>query len=879
MLASANNAVKPRPTCLLKQLSTLTLLSCCSVRAHADLEHSLLPTSASVSLIFILISALIVLVVFLLKSLRRNHELSLAVDRLEASEKSFKRSEEKYALAFHASPDAVLIVRYSDMKILDVNEGFERLLGYPQQEAIGKTTLELDLWQDLMRRDVLLRHVVEHGEVNSWEMGLITNDGDTLNCEMSSSLINLDGEMCLLTILRDISDRKAAEQELKRVSALLEAALVNSPVGIIIVDAPDGRIRLINESARRIRQLSHSQYVGGQEDHCLILDEKDRPLVGDESPLMKAAKQGEHTINKEIKIVYPDKSYCWTIANAAPVMDGQNQIIAAVIVYLDITDMKSVQNDLQNLNRDLEKRVDERTKAITETNVQLNQAIKRAEVANQAKSDFLANISHEIRTPMNGILGMTQLAMNHCKDERLFRFLNNIEKSSDVLMHMINDVLDYSRIDSGKMLIEHAPFNLMEIIEQLNLFANKQAGEKLLNYHFVAEDDLPDFIIGDASRAKQVLVNLLDNAIKFTPEGEVVLSVAIDTSSDLAEKVIFKVKDTGIGIKEANIAGLFDSFAQLDSSMTRQYGGTGLGLALCQKLARLMDGSIEVVSKEGEGSTFSLIIPLISEEPSAGKIWDEATIEQSDRDESEGVVGHDQVMKSKDIIEHVNLNTDKEESADPVKRVAHFNLQELTEKVGGNEATILKLLLMFYKDYIESEKVIESLLDDVAYDVSTSLEQLTQELIGRVHALKGVAGNLCNDYLHNIAKDVESALREKGITNIIKEHIRSLFSVAQREAGELEVFLSAMQEETKVGGESSSVSDNEIKVELMPVCKALHEQVANNFMIDNEDLGRLKALSGQLNLDHIANGIEHSLMAFDYQKAGTLLEELALKIE
>lgn len=808
-------------------------------------------SSVVILLLALLCAALLLLWTLYVRIQRLNRKIQL----LKASEQNFKRSEEKYALTFHASPDAVLIVRFEDMKILDVNEGFERILGYSYQDAVGQTSMALDVWDDPSQRDTMLKQLVDQGEVSGVEMLVKTKSGTLVECEVASSLIQLDGEMSVLTILRDIGARKKAEKELKHVSALLEAAMSNSPVGIIVVDDEQARIQIINESARRIRRLSKDQCIGGDDDHCLVMDEKDRPLFGESLPIMKSLNNGEHVINQEIKIIYPDKSFCWVIANTAPVFDNQKNVIAAVAVYLDITDMKTMQQDLKSLNRELEQRVQDRTKALTATNMQLNEAIQKAEVANRAKSDFLATISHELRTPMNGVIGMTQLAKSRCSDGDIRKYLENIENSAEVLLHLINDVLDFSRIDSGNMKIESNPFNLSELVGQLDQFAQKKSKKKDLEFVCIQPQHLPEIVFGDALRIKQIVINLLDNAVKFTSSGKVVLDVSYSLSSKNGIGLLkFEVIDSGVGIAKSDLPLLFDTFAQLDGSITRQHGGTGLGLALCQKLASLMNGVIEVDSVHGEGSRFSLIIACPCQSTEVEALKNQSSPEDQD----------------KEIEDSVTMDKAQEESLLALyQKVANFDLTLLSKKLNSNQSTMLRLLRMFAQDYSSIMDEVAPLLEAVPVS-SQEMTQYAEKIIDRVHALKGVSGNLCNNYIHVIAKDVELALRETGVTETHLEHVRSLFSLAQKEALELKDVLADVERSQNATVKKHSV-DEATKQAFLTLLSDIAEKMSNSFMIESEELNKIKELGHQLGVGASADELEHLLSSFDYAKAEKLM--------
>ena len=300
------------------------------------------------------------------------------------------------------------------------------------------------------------------------------------------------------------------------------------------------------------------------------------------------------------RVVSAQKDYSVRVQPA-----GQDEVGQTILAFNEMLgEIELRDGELRGHRDNLEREVSRRTAELEATNVELSGAKERAEAASRAKSEFLANMSHEIRTPLNGVIGMVELTLDTPLDDSQRDYLDTARQSADTLLAVINDVLDFSKIEAGKLDLDPVKFSLRESLNQTMKILALRAHQKGLELLCDVDPDVPDALVGDASRLRQIVTNLIGNAVKFTETGEVSVHVSRESSDDAGVRLHVRVADTGIGIAKEQQQTIFEAFTQADGSTTRLFGGTGLGLAISTRLIAMMDGKVWVDSEPGRGSTF-----------------------------------------------------------------------------------------------------------------------------------------------------------------------------------------------------------------------------------------------------------------------------------
>jgi signal transduction histidine kinase/ActR/RegA family two-component response regulator len=384
---------------------------------------------------------------------------------------------------------------------------------------------------------------------------------------------------------------------------MIEAYRNSQASGNVIMKAPDGFDQQTEEIVRQLEQLRQRievLQVNAVEAQYVTIDHSIKVIVTLGIILSLLSIGTGVVLYRQIFSALGERDHA---------LHSLTQVLSEMLPSQEL-ELTKDSNDVDWLSNTIVKLIQEREQSRSE----LQRAKEAAESSNRAKSEFLANMSHEIRTPMNGVIGMTELATDLAKDPVLLKYLTTIKSSALALMVILNEILDFSKIEAQQMKLEHVSFDLRSVVNET--LASVEGRTQLKGLRLILPDNLkpPSSLVGDPGRIRQVLLNLCDNAIKFTTAGSISVDVSCTEVAGNAFDVQFSVSDTGIGISKEKQELIFDAFSQADASTTREFGGTGLGLTICARLVELMGGKIELVSQPGVGSTFYFTLRLSSAE-------------------------------------------------------------------------------------------------------------------------------------------------------------------------------------------------------------------------------------------------------------------------
>ena len=553
-------------------------------------------------------------------------------EELVESQARAQSNESRVMSIIQSTADAIIVIDNKGI-IETFSKAAEKIFGIPADRAVGGNVSMLMPKQIALEHDYHLQRY-DPGRpstiVNTTrEVKGLRNNGDEFPLELKVTRMEIGGEKKFLGLLRDISERKRLETERdvqRKRTQLLDRA---SAVAAESDSFEDSIARFLKMSCETLNWHVGHVYVADADSHQMVptriwhlddkfkyqdfveLTEKTSFALGEGLP-GRVAQSGEAAWIEDVLTDsnFPRNNLAGRLgvrsALAFPVKVRGETV--AVLEYFSEDarpEDKEILKLVGNLGDQLS-RVQERV----QTDRELKIARDQADAASKAKSDFLANMSHEIRTPMNAIMGLSDLCLRTELTLKQQDYLNKIHSSSESLLGIINDILDFSKVEAGKLEIESIPFEIDAVLENLATVANVKTQEKGLELLFMRHPEVPDILVGDPLRLGQILLNLTNNAVKFTEKGEITVAIGLQERKDDHVLVEVSVRDTGIGMTEEQMGKLFKSFSQADTSTTRKYGGTGLGLAISKRLVQLMGGDIWVESEPGKGSKFVFTLKL-----------------------------------------------------------------------------------------------------------------------------------------------------------------------------------------------------------------------------------------------------------------------------
>jgi PAS domain S-box-containing protein len=512
------------------------------------------------------------------------------------ADRRLRESETLYRNLFENAADSILLISPDTFEITECNQAAWKHLGYTRDEMHQIAFFEIqhpDSWPEVQEKISLLQH--EH-QVN-FDSRQRTKSGEAREVSINLTKLDFGKRPLLLAMIHDMTERKYAEEAIRQ-SEKKYRLLAENSTDMISQHTPDGTYLYASPACQRLLGYTQEEMIG--KNSYELFHPEDIASIRD-SHIKIRDLETDGIASVTYRIHKKDGSWIWfeTLSKSIYLEEEAENAEEAG----DARGAGGTQRRVQEIiaiSRDVSERV--------EMERALAQAKEEAEDANRAKSSFLANMSHEIRTPLNAVLGYNELINRSVQERKLKEYSRQVEKSGRILLTLIGDILDFSRIEAGGMQLSYEPFDPRQLSMDIKSMFDLEAEKRGLEFKLIMEDDLPGLVVLDEARVRQVLINLSGNAIKFTESGSVSLFLRSDT--DTPEKgqcnLFFAIQDTGIGIPPYQQEKIFEAFRQTEGQSTRKYGGTGLGLAISKSLTEAMGGSLTLKSEIGKGSTFSI---------------------------------------------------------------------------------------------------------------------------------------------------------------------------------------------------------------------------------------------------------------------------------
>jgi len=508
------------------------------------------------------------------------------------------RKERDFTAAVLDTAGALVVVVDTEGRMVRANWACGQVTGYSWEELQGRLLWDLfSVAEEASAFQADFQELCSTQSPKDHENYCSIKDGSRRLLAWSDAvLLNSQGavEFVICTGI-DVTERRRAEEALAKEANLLRTVIDLWPDHIFVKDSV-GRYIVDNSAHRSALGKSSLSEVIGKTDFAFFSKELAAQNQADERAILGS---GQPILDRETRVLKPDGTQTWLSTRKVPWRGHAGKVVGLVGMSQDITDRKRIQEELEKHARELR-----------EKNEKLGAALKAAKEATQLKSQFLAKMSHELRTPMNGVIGMIQLLLSTTLDGEQHEYAEFALRSADALLGLLNDILDISKIEAGKLELEYRPFDLTATLNDVISLLAPRATAKGLDLTCAVHPGVPRLVCGDAGRLRQILTNLLANAVKFTERGAVVVQAEPIAGADGRPTVQFSVEDTGIGIAPDQLPRLFQNFVQADNSTTRKYGGTGLGLAISKQLAEMMGGNIGAESQPGRGSRFWFTVVL-----------------------------------------------------------------------------------------------------------------------------------------------------------------------------------------------------------------------------------------------------------------------------